>query len=70
LSAALSTKQLSSDVRSRLVTELDAVLNPSKYPSAKMAAIFDDIQAIFQENGLERKKAVGVVDSVKALQQH
>jgi len=32
-----------------------------------MQAIFDDIQAIFQENGADRKHAVAVVDDVKAL---
>ena len=43
------------------------MLNPAKYPQAKMAAIFDDVQAIFQENGLERRRAVAVSDDVKAI---
>ena len=70
ITEALASKQLSAGSRSRLVTELDAVLNPSKYPQAKMPAIFDDIQAIFQENGADRKKAVVIVEDVKALQSH
>jgi hypothetical protein len=66
----IATKPLSSTSRGRLVTEMDAVLNPSKYPQAKMPAIFDDIQAIFQENGADRKHAVVISDDVKALQAH
>ena len=47
--------------------EIDAVLNPSKYPKAKMQAIYDDIQAIFQVSGADRKTAVAIMESVKAL---
>ena len=45
------------------------MLNPSKYPQAKMQAIFHDIQAIFQENGGDRKHAVAISEDAKALQQ-
>jgi hypothetical protein len=43
------------------------VLNPGKYPQAKLDGIFADIQAIFQENGLGRNKAVVIADDVKAI---
>jgi hypothetical protein len=43
------------------------VLNPSKYPQAKIQAIYDDIQAIFQENGADRKQAAAIVEDVKAF---
>src|ERR1043166_219828 len=60
-------KPLSATSRSRLATELDAGLNPSKYPQAKIQAIYDDIQAIFQETGADRKQAVAIVEDVKAF---
>ena len=47
--------------------ELDAVLNPAKYPQAKLEGIIRDVQAIFQENGLARMKAVAIADDVKAI---
>ena len=50
-----------------VVQELDAVLNPIKYPGAKLDGILADVQAIFQENGLQREKAVAISNHVKAL---
>jgi hypothetical protein len=67
LSAAFGEKPLPAPSRARLVQELDAVLNPSRYPQAKLEGIFGDIQAIFQENGLTRKDAVAIADDVKAI---
>ena len=64
----IAVKALSPASRSRLVQELDAVLNPAKYPQIKLPAVYDDIQAIFQENGLDRKRAVAISDAVKAVQ--
>jgi len=66
LTAAFSEKPLSATSRARFVQEVDAVLNPAKYPQAKMDAIYADIQAIFQANGLAQNKAVGIVDLIKA----
>jgi len=43
------------------------VLNPAKYPQAKMDGIFTDIQAIFQANGNSRKTSAMISDDVKAL---
>lgn len=67
VTAASAEKPLSATSRARLVQELDAVLNPGKYPQAKLDGIFSDVQAIFQENGLNRMKAVALADSVKAM---
>jgi hypothetical protein len=67
VSAAFAEKPLSASSRARFVQELDAVLNPSKYPQAKLEGILRDIQAIFQENGLARVKAVAIANHVKDL---
>ena len=67
LSAAFAEKPLSATSRARFIQELDAVLNPGKYPQAKVDGILRDIQAIFQENGLARMKAVAISDDVKAI---
>jgi hypothetical protein len=67
LSAAFTEKPLSAISRARFVQELDAVLNPAKYPQAKLDGIIRDVQAIFQENGLARMKAMAIADDVKAI---
>jgi hypothetical protein len=67
LTAAFSEKPLSASSRARFVLELDAVLNPAKYPQAKLDGIFRDIQAIFQDNGLARNRAMAIADGVKAI---
>jgi len=67
IAAACAEKPLPAASRARLVQEIDAVLNPTKYPKANMDGIFGDVQAIFQENGLDRKKAVEISDAMKGL---
>jgi len=67
VAAAFSEKPLSATSRARFVQELDAVLNPNKYPQAKLDGIIRDVQAIFQENGLARMKAVAIANEVKAI---
>ncbi len=67
LSAALLENALPDASRARLVQELDAVLNPAKYPQVKMDGIFSDIQAIFLAGGTARKNAVKISDDVKAI---
>lgn len=67
LSLAFAEKPLSSTSRARLMLELDAVLNPGKYPQAKLEGIFTDVQAIFQENGLARSRAVVISSDVKRI---
>jgi hypothetical protein len=67
LAAAFAQKPLSDTDRGRLVSRLAAVLNPANIQSAQMQAIYADIQAIFQANGMARKDAVKIVDQVKAI---
>ena len=67
LTSALGEKPLSPTNRARLVQELDAVLNPGKYPQAKLDGIYGHILAMFQENGLSRSNATAIVDDVKAI---
>jgi hypothetical protein len=67
LSSALAEKQLSASARARLVQDLDGLLNPAKYPQAKVPAIIEDIQSIFTANGLDRKRAGAIADLAKAI---
>jgi hypothetical protein len=67
LVAAFAEKPLPASSRGRLMVELDAILNPLKYPEARPEGIFRDVQAIFQENGLARNKAVAIAEDVKAI---
>jgi hypothetical protein len=67
LAAAFAQNQFSDGARSRAVSDLAAVLNPAKIQPAQMQAIYADIQAIFQANGMARKDAVKIVDQVKAV---
>lgn len=67
VSVAFAEKPLPAASRARFVQELDAVLNPGKYPLAKLDGILRDVQAIFQENGLARIKAVAIAQDVKKL---
>jgi hypothetical protein len=67
LSAAFVEKPLADKDFSRLLSNLAAVLNPAKIQPAQMQAIYADIQAIFQANGIPRKDAVKIVEQVKAV---
>jgi hypothetical protein len=67
LSSALAQKPLSDKDRNRLLTDLAAVLNSANIQPTQMQAIFGDIQAIFQVNGIARKDAVKITDAVKAV---
>ncbi len=67
ISAAQAEKPLSATSLARFIQEMDAILNPAKYPQAKPDGIFADVQAIFQENGIKRAKAVDISNDVKAL---
>ena len=67
LTAAFSEKPLPASSRGRFMVELDAVLNPAKYPQAKLDGIFRDMQAMFQENGLAQTKAEAIAADVKAI---
>jgi hypothetical protein len=67
LAMAASAKPLDPKYRSRLGMELDAILNPAKYPKSNPSGIYSDIQATFQTNGSDRQKAVAIADDVKGL---
>ena len=67
LSTAFAEKPLADKDCSRLLSNLAAVLNPAKIQPAQMQAIYADIQAIFQANGMARKDAVKIVEQVKAV---
>jgi hypothetical protein len=65
LVGAFAEKSLPATSLARLGQELDALFNPAKFPNAKPDGIYTDIQAIFQENGLKRSRAVTLADAVK-----
>ena len=67
LAAAFAEKPLADKDCSRLLSDLAAVLNPANIQAAQMQAIYADIQAIFQANGMARKDAMKIVDQVKAV---
>ena len=67
LAAAFADKPLADKDCGRLLSDLAAVLNPAKIQASQMQAIYADIQAIFQANGMARKDAVKLVDQVKAV---
>ena len=67
LAAAFAEKPLADKDCSRLLSDLAAVLNPANIQAAQMQAIYADIQAVFQANGMARKDAVKIVDQVKAV---
>jgi ABC-type transporter Mla subunit MlaD len=67
LSAAFTQSAFPDKDRDRLVSRLAAVLNPANIQSSQMQAIYADVQAIFQANGMARKDAVKIVDQVKAV---
>jgi hypothetical protein len=67
VSAAQSEKPLPPTSLGRFITEIDAILNPWKYPQAKPEGIFADVQATFQANGLKRASAVAISTDMKTL---
>jgi hypothetical protein len=67
LATAFAEKPLADKDCSRLLSDLAAVLNPAKIQPAQMQAIYADIQAIFQANGMASKDAMKIVDQVKAV---
>jgi hypothetical protein len=67
LAAAFSSKPLSSANLARFVQQVDALLNPSKFPSAKPEGIYGAIRAAFIEAGVETKLAGAIVEDLKGL---
>ena len=67
IAAAFVQKPLSDASRNRLVSRLAAVFNPANIQASQMQAIYADVQAIFQDNGLVRRDAVKIADQLKAV---
>jgi hypothetical protein len=67
LANAFSTKPLAAANLARLVQQIDALLNPSKFPQAKPEGIYGAVQSAFVENGLDQKQAAAIVNDLKAL---
>ncbi len=67
ISEAFAQKPLSPSYRARFVQELDAVLNPGKYPMARLDGIYASIKQMFQSNGLSDTKADQLVEDIKAI---
>jgi hypothetical protein len=67
LSDAYADKPLSAANRARLVQYLDAVLNPGKYPMAKIDGIITAVQTMFRDNGLSQARADILSADVKKL---
>jgi hypothetical protein len=67
LTEAFAQKPLSSANRSIFVRELDAVLNPGKYPQARLEGIFGSIERMFRLNGANDAQASQIVEQVKAM---
>ena len=67
LANAFSTKPLAGSKLDSFVQQIDALLNPSKFPQAKPQGIYDAVQTSFVQNGLEQKKVTAIVDDLKAL---
>jgi hypothetical protein len=67
LAAAFAEKPLADKDCTRLLSDLAAVLNPAKIQPIQMQAIYADIQAIFQANGMARKDALKIADQAKAI---
>lgn len=64
---AFAAKPLPATARAKLVMNIDAVLNPLKYPQAKMDAIFDDIRSIFQNNGADVVLAADIAATARLM---
>jgi hypothetical protein len=67
LATAFAEKPLADKDLNRLLSDLAAVHNPARIQPDRMQAVYADIQAIFQANGMARKDAVKIVDQVKAV---
>jgi len=67
LASAFAQKPLLDKDCSRLMSDLAVVLNPARTQPTQAQAVYDDIQAIFQANGMARADALKIVDQVKAV---
>ena len=64
---AFAEKPLSAENRARFAQELDAILNPGKYPQAKMDAILAHVPTLFLSSGVSRAKASAIEADVRTI---
>ena len=64
---AMSAKPLMQNGRAKLVQDIDAILNPAKYPQAKMPAIYEDAQSVLKSGGIPVAQASEVYTALRAL---
>ncbi|HEV2209567.1 MAG TPA: hypothetical protein VG167_12380 [Verrucomicrobiae bacterium] len=67
LSEVFAQKPLPAAIRARFVQELDAVLNPGKYPQARLEGIFTSMGTMLRDNGATDGKANQIVEAVKTI---
>jgi hypothetical protein len=67
VSTALAQNPMSATDRDRLLSDINAALNPQKYQADQLANIYADAQAIFQVAGLKRSAAAAIADDIKAI---
>ncbi len=67
LVGALSERSLGPDKQSRLAQNVEAILNCERLPAAQFDAIIDDVQAIWQDAGVQRNMAMAVAQDLKAV---
>lgn len=64
---AAAAKPLPAMARTRIVQDLDAILNPAKYPQAKLPAIYDDLHSTLISNRVPIALAAEADAAVRAL---
>jgi hypothetical protein len=67
ISTALAQNPMSGTDRDRLLSDINAALNPEKYQPDQLANIYADAQAIFQVAGVKRTAAAAIGDDLKAI---
>ncbi len=67
LAAACADKPLPASARSRIVQNLNAVLNPESIQTAQMEAVITDVQTVLEKNGVNRGLASAVAADLKVM---
>jgi len=67
VTSALAQNPMSATDRDRLLSDINAALNPQKYQPEQLNAIYADAQAVFQVAGVRRNAAVNIADDIKAV---
>jgi len=67
LAALLATTSLEAADRSRLAQDLRAVFDCASQPAERLDAVFSDVQAILQVNGVRRQDALSLVNDLRTV---